>query len=156
MLQLNNLPTSIKKRKRIGRGGKRGGHSGRGNDGQLCRSGGRSEVKPSFEGGQMPLSRRVPCRGFTNALRKEVCIVNLRDLELRFESGDVVDHQSLADKGLVRGRQNKIVKVLGDGSLTKNLDVKVDFCSAAAEKAIKQTGGRVNLIGEINSGGTAS
>ena len=70
MLQLNNMPSIVKKRKRVGRGGKRGGHCGRGNDGQLCRSGGRSEIRPFFEGGQMPLARRLPCRGF-NGFNKE-------------------------------------------------------------------------------------
>ncbi len=155
MLQLNKLPSLVKKRKRVGRGGKRGQHSGRGNDGQKCRSGGKSEIKPYFEGGQMPLVRRLPCRGFKNPFREEVVALSLNDLEKKYNAGDVVNSSTLREKRLLKGRK-KAVKILGTGSLSKNLTVSVDYCSVSARDAIKQAGGSVNLVREIESDSSVS
>ncbi len=154
MLQLHNLDQLSKKRKRVGRGGDRGGSSGRGNNGQKARSG--AGVRVSFEGGQMPFSRRLPKRGFTNIHQKEVKIVNLGDLELKFESGELVDRAALIKKGLIKGKGHFSVKLLGEGAITKSLQVRVDQCSAGALNAIKVAGGAVLLNEEIASGSVAS
>lgn len=155
MLLLNSLEPVTKKRKRRGRGGSRGGHSGRGKDGQKCRSGSNSEIKAWFEGGQMPLSRRLPRRGFNNPFKQEVAIVNLDRLEACFQSGETVDEVSLRAKKLVRGKRNAFIKILGVGSLSKKLNVHVNACSKTALDAISNAGGTVQLIGENESGGSA-
>lgn len=139
-----------KPRKRVGRGraSGKGKTCGRGHKGCLSRSGG--GVRPLTEGGQMPLFRRLPKRGFNNAnFRKMYELVNVGDLEARFESGATVDRESLTQAGLVRGGKKPLpIKVLGDGALTKKLTVQVDrFTKSAAEK-ITSAGGEAKTIGE--------
>ena len=143
MLQLHNLESLKKKRKRVGRGGSRGGTAGRGHKGQRARSGGPSELKPFFEGGQMPLSRRLPRRGFTNIFKKEYVLIGLKDLELRFDVGAVVTKAALREKGLIQGRKEPLVKILSNGTLTKQLTVHADAFSKSAIEAITKAGGTV-------------
>lgn len=147
MLQLHELKSLKKKRKRVGRGGSRGGTSGRGHKGQRARSGSRSELKPFFEGGQMPLSRRLPCRGFTNIFKKEYCLIGLKDLEARFDADAVVDKKALREKGLIKSRKTPLVKILSNGTLSKKLTVHADACSRSALEAITKAGGQV-VMGE--------
>jgi large subunit ribosomal protein L15 len=139
-------PGSKKEGKRLGRGigSGLGKTSGKGHKGQWARSGG--GVRPGFEGGQMPLIRRLPKRGFTNtAFKKEYAVINLRDLE-KFNSGATVDLQALVDRGLVKQTANLYgVKVLGAGTLSKKLTVKAAKYSASAEKAIKKAGGTADI-----------
>ena len=153
MLQLNELTKLKKNGKRIGRGGERGGTSGRGHTGQKSRSGVYGELKPFFEGGQMPLSRRLPTRGFNNRFKKNVKVINLRDLEARFSANDVVNRESLFKIGLIKGKGKYYVKVLGNGELTKPLDVQVDAISKSAAMAIEKSGGKLKLTNEENSSG---
>ena len=143
MLQLHNLEPLAKKRKRVGRGGGRGGTSGRGHKGQRARTGGRSELKPFFEGGQMSLTRRLPRRGFTNSFKKAYEIIGLRDLERCFDDGQMVDMSALREKGLVKGKKDSLVKVLATGKLTKKLTVHADAFSKSAIELIKKVGGEV-------------
>jgi large subunit ribosomal protein L15 len=141
MLQLHNLDPLKKKRKRVGRGGSRGGTSGRGHKGQKARSGSGKELKPFFEGGQMPLSRRLPRRGFTNIFKKEYSIVGLRDLERCFNDGDTVDTGAMREKGLIKGKKDPLVKILVKGALTKKLTVHADAFSKSATEMIEKAGG---------------
>ena len=133
-----------KNRKRLGRGSG-SGHgktSGRGHKGQRARSGGRG--KTGFEGGQMPLQRRVPKRGFTNIFRKEYAIINISDLD-RFDKGSTVDVSVLVEAGLV----NKIgagVKLLADGDIKKPLIIKVHKYSQAAKEKVEAAGGRIEVV----------
>jgi|SRR5579859_95309 len=144
MFQLNNLKTLVKKRKRIGRGGARGGTSGRGNKGQKARSG--AHIGSVFEGGQMPLSRRLPKRGFNNAnFRKEFMVIGIDELEQKFKSGDTITREILVEKGLLSSKKSKgavLLKILGNGTLTKKFVVHADAFSKSAEKAITSTGGQ--------------
>ena len=132
-----------KKAKRVGRGpgSGQGTTAGRGNKGQRSRSGG--GVPPGFEGGQMPLQRRLPKRGFHNPFRKVFAEINVRDLEL-FAPDSVVDEEVLRQSGLVRGQFDG-VKLLGDGEIDKPLTVKVDRCSAGARQKIEAAGGKLEL-----------
>ena len=115
--------------------------AGKGNKGQQARSGGKTY--PGFEGGQMPLYRRLAHRGFSNAAFKvEWQIVNLRDLESRYQAGETVDAESLLLKGLAR-KPELPVKVLGDGELTKALTFVVDKVSASAREKIEKAGGKI-------------
>ena len=136
---LKPAPGSRKKRKRVGRGpgSGLGKTSGRGHKGAGARSGG--SVPPGYEGGQMPLSRRLPKRGFHNPFRKEYAIVNLGSLE-RFDAGATVDADGLRERGLVRGRKQK-VKILAKGDLGKALTVRADAFSAKAREIIVARGG---------------
>ena len=146
-MKLNELKPQIgstKRRKRIGRGdgSGHGGTSTKGHKGQLARSGGTSRI--GFEGGQMPLQRRSPKRGFTNLFRKEYAVVNVADLE-QFDSGTDVTWDLLRNSGLI----NKIkdgVKVLGNGSLTKKLTVRASKFSESARQKIVDAGGKVEEI----------
>ncbi|MFH1831334.1 MAG: 50S ribosomal protein L15 [bacterium] len=159
MLKLDKLESISQKRKRIGRGGERGGQSGRGHKGQRARSGGTTQFRSFFEGGQMPLARRIPKRGFTNFSRETYQIVNLQDLELRFSDGDTVDRNSLMEKALIRGKKISPIKILGKGTLTKKLTVMVDAYSKSAIQAIEKAKGKVLLIEvseEKTSGSVAS
>ena len=137
--RLKPAPGSRKKRKRVGRGpgSGLGKTSGRGHKGAGARSGG--SVPPGYEGGQMPLSRRLPKRGFHNPFRKEYAIVNLGSLE-RFDAGATVDADALRERGLVRGRKQK-VKILAKGDLGKALTVRADAFSAKAREIIVARGG---------------
>jgi len=144
MVDLASLPAdsgAAKNRKRVGRGIGSGYHktAGRGHKGQKSRSGG--GIHPWFEGGQMPLQRRIPKRGFTNIFRKEFAIVNVHQLNC-FEDGAVVDAAKLAEMGLVSVGVDRI-KILGNGLLNKKLTVKVTALSATAKEKISQAGGQV-------------
>jgi large subunit ribosomal protein L15 len=146
-MDLSNLKPAIgstKKRKRIGRGyaSGTGKTSGKGHKGQKARSGG--SIKAGFEGGQMPLQRRLPKRGFTSLNKKIYALVNLRDLEL-FDAGSVVDLEVYGAAGLVNYLGDGI-KILGDGELTKALTVKAHKFSKAAQEKIEAAGGKVEVI----------
>ena len=133
-----------KSRRRVGRGpgSGLGKTCGRGHKGQRSRSGGR--VRPGYEGGQMPLHRRVPKRGFTNIFKKKFSLINLRDLA-RFEAGSVVDPEGLAAAGLIKKTSHK-VKLLGHGKLDFPLTLKVHGTSASAKAAVEAAGGEVEII----------
>ncbi len=136
---------SNRKRKRVGRG-EGSGHgktSGRGHKGQGARSGG--NTKPGFEGGQMPLQRRLPKRGFHNPFRIEMAVVNLSQIEL-LPAGQEITPETLVSHGYVNGRNTR-VKVLGDGSLSTALTVKAHGFSARAKEKIEAAGGKAELIG---------
>jgi len=132
---------STKKRTRVGRGegAGKGKTAGRGTKGQKSRSGG--GVRPGFEGGQMPLQRRLPKRGFHNVFAKEFTTLNVSDLEGRFEKGTVVDAQLLKESGVISKIAKDGVKILGDGELKTALTVRAArFTRTAAEK-IEAAGG---------------
>lgn len=161
MFELSKLRSSGKSRKRIGRGGSRGGTSGKGHKGQSARSGG--TVTRGFEGGQMPLHRRIPKRGFNNYnFKKEYSIVNVQQLENRFNDGDKVTIDSLINLGVVQPRisspaikNRKIfVKILGHGTLQKKLTVQAHAFSVSARTAIEKSGGIVEII-EMQQNGEA-
>jgi len=133
-------------RKRLGRGigSGLGKTSGKGHKGQWARSGG--GVRPGFEGGQMPLIRRIPKRGFNNHFRKVYSIVNLSILE-SFEANSVVDMEVLCEKGLIKVMKDCVgLKVLGNGTLSKALTVKAKAFSASAKEAIEKAGGTAEQI----------
>ncbi len=141
-MELNNLKPNKgarKARKRVGRGpgSGHGKTSGRGEKGQKSRSGYSRQL--GFEGGQMPLHRRVPKRGFTNIFKTEFNVINLSDLE-RFDDGSTVDQASLREAGMVKGRVKKL-KVLGTGELTRKLTVTADKFSKTAKEKIEAAGG---------------
>lgn len=132
-----------KKKFLVGRGSSsgKGTTAGKGNKGQQSRSGGKTYV--GFEGGQMPLYRRIAHRGFSNArFKKEYSIVNVRFLEENFDAGATVDKAALAAKGLIDS-EKALVKVLGNGDLTKKFAVSVDAVSASAKEKIEKAGGSV-------------
>lgn len=135
-----------KARKRIGRGhgSGTGKTSGRGHKGAGSRSGHKN--KAGYEGGQMPFARRIPKRGFSNHLfRRDHHVVNIKSLEAAFEAGATVDIAALVDKGLVRDTQQPL-KILGEGELTKALNVTADRLSASATSKIEAAGGSVTVI----------
>ena len=113
----------------------------RGCNGQNSRSGG--SVRPGYEGGQMPIHRRLPKRGFTNIFKKEYAIVNVGELS-RFESGSVVDEKALIQKGLVNGKRDGI-KVLGKGDIKYPLTIKVDKVSSGAREKVEAAGGTIEV-----------
>ncbi len=132
--------------KRLGRGigSGLGKTSGKGHKGQWARSGG--GVRPGFEGGQMPMTRRVPKRGFKNHFRKVYAIVNLSELA-GFESGAVVDFETLYSAGLIKEVKNAVgLKVLGNGEINVALTVKANKFSASAKEAIEKAGGTAEEI----------
>lgn len=133
-----------KARKRVGRGMSSGNGktAGRGHNGQNSRSGG--GVGLTFEGGQLPLFRRIPKRGFTNINRKEYAIVSLSDLN-RFEDGTEVTPALLVENGIVKNEKSGI-KVLGNGTLEKKLTIKAHKFSSSAAKAIEEQGGTSEVI----------
>ncbi len=144
MLTLSNLsphPGSTKQKKRVGRGqgSGRGKTATRGHKGYKARSG--SSVPAGFEGGQMPLHRRLPKRGFHNIFKKQFGIVNVSDLD-RFEAGSRIDRQALVDAGLV-AKKYAFVKILGNGEISKALNVAVDKVSATARQKIEAAQGTV-------------
>jgi len=146
-MKLNDLtavPGSKKEPKRIGRGigSGQGKTAGKGHKGQKARSG--SGMRPGFEGGQMPLQRRIPKRGFVNKFAKSIAAVNVGALE-KFEDGASVDTQALLDAGLVKVCCDG-VKILGNGKLTKKLDVKVAAFSDSAKQKIEAAGGKAEVI----------
>jgi large subunit ribosomal protein L15 len=141
---LHPAPGARSARKRVGRGpgSGLGKTAGRGHKGRKSRSGGNSP--PGYEGGQMPLQRRLPKRGFTNPFRKEYEVVNLSDLG-RFAAGSVVDGAALAAAGLV-SRRAKRVKILGNGAVEHALTVKAQAFSESAKAAIEARGGSVEVV----------
>lgn len=132
---------SRKKRKRVGRGSGsgHGGTSCKGAKGQNARSGG--GTRPGFEGGQMPLSRRLPKRGFRNLFKKEVIAVNIESLN-RFDENAVVDAELLLKSGLIK-RTGDAIKILGNGDIKVSLTIKVDMISKGARAKIEAAGGSV-------------
>ena len=135
---------SRKKRKRVGRGpgSGRGKTSGRGHKGQNSRSGG--GVRPGFEGGQMPLQRRLPKRGFTNIFRNRYNIINIQDLDC-FPSDSILDSGVLIKAGLVK-KVRFGIKLLGKGEISNPLKIKVSKVSKSAKEKIEAAGGKVELI----------
>jgi large subunit ribosomal protein L15 len=146
-MKLNELSSpkgSRRPRKRVGRGvgSGKGKTAGRGTKGYNSRSGG--GVRPGFEGGQMPIHRRLPKRGFTNIFKKKIAVINIRDLS-KFESGSVVDEAALVREGLVRGRRDGI-KLLGHGEIKTPLTIKINMLSKSAREKIIQAGGKVEVL----------
>jgi len=146
-MKLNELQPSkgsIKTKKRVGRGdgSGHGGTSCRGSKGQNARSGG--GVRPGFEGGQMPLTRRLPKRGFYNRFRKDVAIVNIGQLQA-FPKDSVVDADALVASGIVKSSSDRI-KVLGNGSIDYSLTLKVNSISSGAREKIEASGGTIEVI----------
>jgi large subunit ribosomal protein L15 len=141
---LSPAPGATKGRKRLGRGpgSGQGKTAGKGHKGRGARSGG--NTPPGYEGGQMPLQRRLPKRGFHNIFRREYSIVNLGQLDGRFDAGAVVDAAALRAQGLVRGPARPI-KILAKGSLSKPLTVKADKFSAAAAQQLQAAGGSAEV-----------
>ena len=138
-------PKSLKKKKRVGRGdgSGHGTTSGRGTKGQLSRSGGKTRI--GFEGGQMPLQRRVPhLKGFKNLRKKVFNIVNVGDLE-NFKEGATIDYKLLDEKGLIMKKDSPL-KVLGNGELSKKLTVKANAFSGSASEKIEKAGGKAEVI----------
>jgi len=145
-----HAPEGANKKKKIlgrGQGSGHGTTSGKGNKGQKARSGGKTYV--GFEGGQMPLYRRLAHRGFSNyPFKKSFQIVNLSEIEKRYSEGDTVDEVSLHEKGLIKGRVKKgaftpdfPVKILGNGDLTKKLTFKIGLVSGSVRDKISKSGG---------------
>jgi large subunit ribosomal protein L15 len=147
-MRLNELSPakgSKKAKKRIGRGPGSGWGTtaGKGTKGENSRSGG--GVAPGFEGGQMPLQRRLPKRGFTNIFAKRIAAINIRDLA-GFESGSVVDEKLLREKGLVKNRIDGI-KLLGQGEISHPITVKVNSVSQSARTKVESAGGTIEVVG---------
>lgn len=134
-----------KGRKRLGRGVGSGWGctAGRGTKGQNARSGG--GVRPGYEGGQMPIHRRLPKRGFTNIFKKRIAVVNLRDLARTFESGATVDEAALVQSGLIKGPRDG-VKLLGNGEIDRPLTVRLDAVSKSAREKIEAAGGSIEVV----------
>jgi len=146
-MKLHELSPPAKSRKsdkRLGRGvgSGWGKTAGRGTKGYNSRSGG--GVRPGYEGGQMPIQRRLPKRGFTNIFRKKIAVINLRDL-LAFESGSLVDEAALVEAGLVKGQKDGI-KLLGHGEIQVALNVKLNQVSKSARQKIEAAGGSVEVV----------
>ena len=142
--ELSPAVGSTKEAKRIGRGhgSGNGKTAGKGHKGQKARAG--RGMRAGFEGGQMPLQRRVPKRGFNNIFATNFAIVNVSDLEV-FEAGAVIDTQALQDKGLVKKTYDG-VKVLGNGNLSKAVTVKASAFSESAKSKIEAAGGKAEVI----------
>ncbi len=146
-MRLNDLkpaPGAKHRRKRLGCGESSGlGKTcGKGHKGQKSRSG--ASIRPGFEGGQMPINRRLPKKGFSNAkFRTVYAIVNVESLEAKFDDGATIDEAALRGAGLVQGGAWDGVKILGSGDLTKKFTVQVDKVSASAREKIEKAGGSV-------------
>ncbi|MGN0678987.1 MAG: 50S ribosomal protein L15 [Oscillospiraceae bacterium] len=143
--ELQPAEGSVKDVKRIGRGhgSGNGKTAGKGHKGQKARSGG--SIRPGFEGGQMPLQRRMPKRGFNNIFAKEYAEVNVSVLEQRFEDGAVVDAEALLASGAIKDAKDGI-KVLGNGDITKKLTVKAAKFTASAQEKIEKAGGKAEVM----------
>ncbi|HTO05009.1 MAG TPA: 50S ribosomal protein L15 [Opitutus sp.] len=140
--ELKNVKGAIHRKKRVGcgEGGGHGKTSGRGGKGQTARSGG--SIRPGFEGGQMPLYRKLPHRGFNNyEHRTEIAVLNLRDLESLDASITAINAEVLASNGLIR-KDEKIVKILGDGELTRAFQITAAKFSESAKAKIEKAGGQ--------------
>ena len=142
---LSPAPGSKTKSKRVGRGtgSGKGKTSGRGMKGQNSRSGG--GVRPGFEGGQNPLIRRLPKRGFTNIFRKEYAIVNIKSLE-NFEEGTIIDEKLLLDKKIIGKKMPYGIKILGQGELKVALTIRANKFSKSAKESIEKAGGKVEVL----------
>lgn len=142
--ELSPVAGSRKTRKRLGRGvgSGSGKTAGRGTKGHKSRSGG--GVRPGFEGGQMPLHRRLPKRGFSNIFKKNFAIINIRDLA-KFEKGSIVDETVLIQSRLIRGRRDGI-KLLGQGEIEHPLTIKVNKASKAAIEKVTRVGGKIEVL----------
>ena len=145
-MKLHELMTqkgSRRKGKKVGRGegSGRGKTAGRGTKGQNSRSGG--GVRLGFEGGQMPLQRRIPKRGFTNIFKKQYNIINIKDLR-HFKSGEIIDRDALLKAGLLK--KSKAIKLLGKGDISYPLNIKVDKVSQSAREKIESAGGKVEVV----------
>ncbi len=151
MLTLHTLqpnPGAKHRKKRLGNGESSGlGKTcGKGNKGQKARSGG--SIRPGFEGGQMPLHRRLPKKGFNNTrFQSKIAVVNVSQLEAFFDAGATVNEDSLRARGLVQGVCDA-VKLLGQGVVTKSFTVAVDFASASAREKIVAAGGTLSVLSE--------
>jgi large subunit ribosomal protein L15 len=149
-MQLHDVDQGIhkyKKRKRIGRGtgSGHGKTASKGHKGHSSRQG--FKQNPLFEGGQMPLARRVPKRGFVNgAFKKDFAIINLEKIEAAFEAGAIVDEATLRARGLVKGRHDDGVKILGDGEVSKPLTIHAQKFSESAAAKITAAGGSVVVV----------
>ncbi len=149
-MQLHDVDQGIhkyKKRKRVGRGtgSGHGKTASKGHKGHASRQG--FKYNPLFEGGQMPLARRVPKRGFVNgAFKKDFAIINLEKIEAAFEAGAVIDEAALRAKGLVKGRHDDGVKILGDGEVSKPLTIHAQKFSESAAAKITAAGGSVVVV----------
>jgi large subunit ribosomal protein L15 len=143
--ELQPHPGATRERKRVGRGiaAGQGKTAGKGHKGQKTRSGDRT-MPPFFEGGQTPLHMRIPKRGFVNPTRKEYTPINLKTLEKLFEDGEQVTPEVLYQKGLCSKRD--LIKILGDGELTKKLIVKAHAFSKTAKEKIEKAGGTCEVI----------
>lgn len=147
MLKLNTLTPLVKKRQRVGRGGSRGGTSGRGHKGLKARSG--PGIRPSYEGGQMPLIRRLPKKGFNNAQFKTAyVVVGIDRLVHHFDDGATITKKALIEKGLVKADKSKqlLLKVLGGKKLAKRFTVEADAFSESARTAIQGSGGQATVV----------
>lgn len=149
MMQLHTLKPLVKKRKVVGRGGSRGGTSGKGSKGQNARSGG--GVRPSFEGGQMPLLRRTPKRGFNNTqFQDEIVTVDVKRVTEFFPEGQIVTKELLVQGNVIRPKKSKgdfRLKVLGNQA-TKKMIIQADAFSKGAQKALSEIGGEARLTEE--------
>ena len=143
--ELSPVPGSTKERKRIGRGpaSGQGKTAGKGHKGQKARAGRGMQI--GFEGGQMPLQRRIPKRGFNNIFRKEFATVNIASLEKAFNDGDTVTIEALVASGLVKKTLDG-VKVLGNGEIAKKLTVQVNAYSETAKSKIEAAGGKAEVV----------
>ena len=139
--ELTAVPGSTKPSKRIGRGhgSGQGKTAGKGHKGQKARAG--HGMRPGFEGGQMPLQRRIPKRGFNNIFAKEIVTVNVGTLEKKFEDGATVNSQTLIEAGILKSAKDG-VKILNNGTLTKKLTVQAAAFSAAAKEKIEAARGK--------------
>ena len=143
--ELTPAPGSVKEAKRKGRGAGSGNGktAGKGHKGQKARSGG--GVRPGFEGGQMPLQRRIPKRGFNNIFATNYVAINVGVLEQKFNDGDVVDAAAIKASGIIKNTRDGI-KILGEGNLTKKLTVKAAAYSESAKQKIEEAGGKAEVI----------
>ncbi len=136
------------KEKRVGRGhgSGHGKTSGRGHKGQKAREG--LDIRPFFEGGQTPIIRRLPKRGFKNIFKVEYAVVNVGALSKAFSPNEVVDENSLREKGLIKGK-GKPIKLLGNGEISIPLTIRVHAASRSAKEKVEKAGGRVELIKKV-------
>lgn len=143
--ELTPAPGSVKEAKRKGRGAGSGNGktAGKGHKGQKARSGG--GVRPGFEGGQMPLQRRIPKRGFNNIFATNYVAINVGVLDQKFNDGDVVDAAAIKSSGIIKNTKDGI-KILGEGTLTKKLTVKAAAYSESAKQKIEEAGGKAEVI----------
>lgn len=143
--ELSPAAGSTKERKRIGRGAGsgQGKTAGKGHKGQKARAG--RGMRPGFEGGQMPLQRRLPKRGFNNIFRKEIAIVNVAAIDAAFDNGAVVTIDALVEKGLVK-KELDGVKVLGHGEVSKSLTVQANAFSESAKQKLEAAGGKAEEV----------